>query len=211
MNTGKEILKKVYTAKSKSELMEAYNNWAEEYDKDLDEFGYKAPAETVEYFVKYVNKGTRIIDVGCGTGLVGELLTARGFGNIDGLDYSENMLEVAKTKNIYKELIHADLSKKLNLSNNLYDALICVGTFTYGHVQKEAFESLAQIVKPGGHIIFTVREGAYDDLCYRDKMVEMEVRKIWELKEMVDAVYFTDDNISCKICVYENKTMSKII
>ncbi|WP_022849664.1 class I SAM-dependent DNA methyltransferase [Limisalsivibrio acetivorans] len=203
MNTEKSILKKVYTAKTKEELMEAYNEWAREYDGDLEEFGYQAPVESVNTFLKYVDSDAKVIDVGCGTGLVGSLLCKNGFCGIHGLDYSKDMLEVAGEKDIYDNLFHADLTMPLDLKEKAYDALICVGTFTYGHVESDAFERILSLVKPGGHIVFTVREGAYDDLNYREKMVEMEAKKLWELKEMTDAVYFSGENVSCKLCTYE--------
>ena len=53
------------------------------------------------------DKNARILDVGAGTGLVGEYLKKRGFCNLDALEPSLGMLEVAKTKNVYKNL-HSD-------------------------------------------------------------------------------------------------------
>jgi len=43
-----------------------------------------------------------VLDLGCGTGLVGQHLNERGFGNISGVDVSGNMLEEAAAKNVYK-------------------------------------------------------------------------------------------------------------
>ncbi|PLX68567.1 MAG: class I SAM-dependent methyltransferase [Denitrovibrio sp.] len=202
MNTNKEILKKVYSAETTEELMEAYGAWAKGYDADLADFGYRAPSESVNLFMKYVPAEAKVIDVGCGTGQVGILLAEQNFADIDGMDYSKEMLEVAGEKSVYAELFHTDITKPLNVKARKYDALICVGTFTYGHVAGDAFERLANIVKSGGYIVFTVREGAYDELNYRDKMVQMEYNKIWELKELVDAVYFKEEEIGCKIAVY---------
>jgi len=203
MNTDKEILKKVYTAKTKSELMSAYDEWAGDYEKDLDDFGYRAPLESVGRFLKYVPASAEIMDAGCGTGLVGYLLSENGCENISGLDYSEKMLTEAHKKNIYKELFHADLTRDIDIQPDSYDALICVGTFTYGHVHSDAFDRIADIVKPGGYIVFTVREGAYEELEYRKKMVQMEYDGVWELQELTDAVYFSDDQIHCKLAVYK--------
>ncbi|PLX70166.1 MAG: class I SAM-dependent methyltransferase [Denitrovibrio sp.] len=203
MNTDREILKRVYTAKTKEELMDAYNEWAKDYDTDLSEFGYEAPLESVSKFLKYVSPDQNVIDAGCGTGLVGSMLKEHGFRGIHGLDYSVEMLQVAEGKSVYEKLYHADLTLPLEIEADIYDALICVGTFTYGHVSADAFDSLVKIVKPGGHIVFTVREGAYDDMNYRKKMVQMEHDSLWELKELTDAVYFSGEEITCKVCVYK--------
>ena len=64
--------------------------------------------------VKYLaeqnfSKESKIIDFGCGTGLVGVELTKNGFTNIVGIDGSQEMLEVAKSKQmdgkpVYREI-----------------------------------------------------------------------------------------------------------
>ena len=49
----------------------------------------------------------KIIDAGAGTGLAGEELFKLGYTNIDALDISQEMLNEAKKKNVYKKLICA--------------------------------------------------------------------------------------------------------
>ena len=44
----------------------------------------------------------RILDVGCGTGLVGSELHKIGYRDLDGLDASPEMLKIAAEKNIFK-------------------------------------------------------------------------------------------------------------
>jgi predicted TPR repeat methyltransferase len=41
------------------------------------------------------------LDLGCGTGLVGEYLAKIGYTNIDGVDASEGMIRLANAKNVY--------------------------------------------------------------------------------------------------------------
>jgi len=59
-----------------------------------------------------VNKEAKIVDVGSGTGFVGDNLKVRGFTNVDALEPSEGMVEVSKRKGVYKshfvEPINAD-------------------------------------------------------------------------------------------------------
>ena len=50
------------------------------------------------------NKNASILDVACGTGFVGESLNRKGFNNLYGLEPSEGMVTVAKSKNIYKKI-----------------------------------------------------------------------------------------------------------
>ncbi|WP_029896901.1 class I SAM-dependent DNA methyltransferase [Desulfohalovibrio reitneri] len=204
MNTDKEVLKKVYTAENHEDLMDAYKDWAKDYDNDtVGEFGYVAPKAAAESMLRYLDdRSARILDAGCGTGLVAEVLKPLGFTNIDALDYSAEMLEEAEKKGVYRECMQVDMSKPMDIADNAYDALICVGTFTYGHVTPEAFEEVIRVVKPGGIVTFTVREGAYDEHDYRPKMLQLECDGKWELQEMRDETYFEKENVSCKVCTY---------
>lgn len=72
--------------------------------KDLNETVYRGPriaADLCEIFVS--DKTAKILDVGCGTGLVGLHLAHRGFEFIDGLEPSENMVSIARSKNVYNK------------------------------------------------------------------------------------------------------------
>ena len=136
MHNRKEIHDRVLNASTKEELMLAYHEWAEHYDQDLiDELSYVAPLEASRLLKSHVGQSTnRILDAGCGTGLVGECLREFGFTNIDGLDYSTSMLKKAEEKRVYSNLIQADLTASLDIADDYYDAAICVGTFTCGHI-----------------------------------------------------------------------------
>ena len=61
---------------------------AEQLTGKLEEFGFK--------------KDISVLDLGCGSGLVGEQLHKRGYQNIDGLDLSEEFLEEAQKKGVYR-------------------------------------------------------------------------------------------------------------
>lgn len=199
-----KVLDKVYTAENHQDLMDAYKDWATDYEDDtVKKFGYVAHKVSAQALNKFMpEKDTTILDAGCGTGLVGECLDEMGYESIDALDYSKEMLECAKSKGVYNEFYHADLSKTLSMEDNSYDAVICVGTFTYAHVGPQGFDELIRITKPGGKICFTVRDGAFEDLDYRSYMVELEKRGDWELLEMSDAPYLAKEEVNCKLCTY---------
>lgn len=205
MISEKQTLNKVYTAKNHEELMDAYKDWAENYDTDtVEEFGYVAHICSARELDRVLpNKGAEILDAGCGTGLVGEVLSQMGYTKIDALDYSKEMLDEAEKKGIYRDHMQADLSKPLDIKSKQYDAVICVGTFTYGHVEANAFDELIRITKPDGLVCFTIREGAYKDYGYRERMIDLERIEAWELISMVDAAYLTKENVTCKLCTYK--------
>ena len=199
-------LDKVYTAQNHEELMEAYKTWASDYDADVvDTFGYVAHIVSAQALDRAL-KGRRdvtVLDAGSGTGLVGEELHKLGYTTMDALDYSPDMLEEAEKKKLYRVYIQADMSQPLELDDNSYDAVVCSGTFTYGHVKANAFDELVRVTRPGGVICFTVREGAYSDYGYRRRMVDLEHQQSWELLSMYDTDYLKNEGTMCKICSYQ--------
>ena len=151
----------IYKLKTSEELLKYYQDWADnnKYNKDMVDWNYTAPQETVSVLSKYaLNKNLRILDAGCGTGLVGIELKKYGYSNIEGVDFSQSMLDLVP-QGIYKKIEKIDLNKPLKFKDNIYDVLMCVGTFTYGHVKPKALDELIRITRNGGLICFTINEG----------------------------------------------------
>jgi predicted TPR repeat methyltransferase len=205
MADRKEIHDRVLNASTTEELAKAYNEWADNYDQDLiDEMGYVAPLIATQLFSDNVeDRSTIILDAGCGTGLVGEHLRRHGYKNIEGLDYSRAMLEKAGQKEIYQKLTQGDLTETLDIASNTFDAVISVGTFTCGHVGPEAFDELLRIVKPGGHICFTVRDQAWEEDSYLDKIGALQRDGAWTMLTESTADYIKSDGSNCRICLYQ--------
>lgn len=205
MISDNQTLDKVYTAENHEELMDAYKDWATQYDDDtVGKFGYVAHAATGKALHRALDEPRAcVLDAGCGTGLVGEVLRGMGYKRLDALDYSQEMLDEAEKKGLYRRLLHADLSKPLDIADNQYDAVACAGTFTYGHVGAEGFDELVRITRPEGIVCFTIRQGAYEDHGYRRHMIDLERRDAWELLEMVDTDYLVNEGVSCKLCTYK--------
>lgn len=199
-----QVLDKVYTADNHEDLMDAYKDWATDYDGDtVEKFGYVAHEVSARALQKFMpDTNGNILDAGCGTGLVADVLHQMGYTTMDALDYSQEMLDIAQEKGIYKNYYHADLSKPLNFDDDTYDAVICVGTFTYGHVGPKGFDELIRITKPGGRICFTIRDGAFEDYGFRKHMVQLEQDGAWELLEMTDSPYLAKEGVNCKLCTY---------
>ena len=71
----------IYKLKAGKEVEDYYDEWTVEnkYDKDMVDWKYSGPQETVDIFKKHVlNKDIKILDAGCGTGLVGIELKKMG-------------------------------------------------------------------------------------------------------------------------------------
>ncbi|CAH1257805.1 WBSCR27 [Branchiostoma lanceolatum] len=143
------------------ESQDFYKTWAATYDKDLQRAEYNAPLATANLLLKHFGGKTdvRILDVAAGTGLSGEALQEVGFRSIDALDPSDDMLALAKKKNVYGRLIKNFLgTNRLDIEDGEYDAIVMVGGMAEGHVKCDCLEELIRVVKPGGFVVICMRE-----------------------------------------------------
>jgi predicted TPR repeat methyltransferase len=166
---GSPRLARAYALSGPEEARTLYDEWAESYDDDLAEEsqGYVAPEVAAEVVVGAAGVDGEILDAGCGTGLVGVALAARGARHIDGVDLSPGMLAKAKETGVYRRLAPADLSRPLPVSADAYDVVVCVGTLTHGHVGPGAFGEFVRLARPGGTIVATVLDDIWDSGGYR--------------------------------------------
>jgi len=187
---------------NEGELITVYQKWAALYDKDNDDLlGTVSQPTAVQIFQEYVkDKKLKIVDVGCGTGLVGQELEKSGFINFDGIDISQEMIDIAYSRG-YKALFLGNLNESLPFKSKSYDAALCVGVFTHGHVGSDRLIELARIVKSGGIICFTVNEGVYDSYGFDSKIKSLESTNIWKILEIRKSDYMTKKNVKGIYCV----------
>jgi len=179
----------VYSSTSEQELEERYDQWADEYDNDLDqEFGWVSPRVASEALFRHVPKEGTILDAGAGTGLVGEVLSEMGYGNLVAMDLSLGMLEEARKKGVYREYHKMTLGENLGFEDGAFDAVISVGVFTVGHAPANSFDELVRITKPGGYIVFSLRPDIYETAGFKEKQDELSSAGKWTLSG-VSALY----------------------
>ena len=148
----------VYSSTTNDELAERYDQWAREYDDDLENtFVWLAPLRGAETLAEHVAKDARILDAGAGTGLVGVELQRLGYGDICAMDLSEGMLDEARSKGCYNDFRQMALGDHLDFDSDAYDAVISIGVFTPGHAPPNSFVELCRVTRPGGHIVFSMR------------------------------------------------------
>lgn len=174
----------VFLTSTPEELAAQYDKWSSSYEDDL--LGHAGPAEAVEQFVSFVPRTARILDAGCGTGMVGQLLAAQGYEQIEGLDLSTGMLQEAQKKGCYQALHQQALGEPLDFADNCFDAVVVVGVFVMAHARSHSFDELIRITKPGGHIIFTLRPEFYINTDFKPKMDALVAEEHWRLVHVTE-------------------------
>jgi predicted TPR repeat methyltransferase len=180
-----DALNQVYAARTETELAGAYAAWSNGYDRETAALGYCLPFVIAAWVARHVPVDAGVLlDAGCGTGLSGPYLAALGYRDIDGLDMSPEMLALARGRGVYRNLIEAALGGRLPIEGATYAAVFSAGVFTEGHAPASSLDDLVRIVRPGGHMIFTVRDSVLEQGGFRAKLAELEKAGCWtEIEE----------------------------
>lgn len=165
-------LESAYALNSPEDAKRLYAAWAETYDSDFGAAqGYLSPREVVRAFASEGGVGP-VLDVGAGTGLVGEGLAAIGIGPVDALDLSPDMLKVAANKGVYRDLVTADVTQPLNLTG--YRGIVSAGTFTLGHVGPEGIPPLLNIADVGCLFVISVNAKHFVSAGFEALLAEID-------------------------------------
>jgi predicted TPR repeat methyltransferase len=168
-----------YSLKSPEDNQKLYAKWADTYESDfVENQGYEHPRVIAEIFHSKVPEVNSVIDIGTGTGLVGfNLSNIRNGINIDGVDISKEMLDVARKKGIYRNLYIRDLTKAVSGTEAPYDALICIGIFTHGHLSPSALDNLLPLVKSNGFLVIGINSKYFKSENFSKKFHELTSSK----------------------------------
>jgi SAM-dependent methyltransferase len=101
----------------------------------------------------HVTSGTRLLDAGCGAGLLALLARLRG-AEVAGLDASPALLEVARERLPGANLREGDL-ESLPFPDGSFDAVTAVNSIFYATDINGAMRELVRVARPGGRVVVT--------------------------------------------------------
>jgi predicted TPR repeat methyltransferase len=143
---------------------EVFDSFAKSFDAKLQSLDYCAPqlvGEAVGGLFQLANKSLAVLDAGCGTGLCGPWLIPYA-QRLVGVDLSQAMLERAAQRDIYHELVKADLVAFLQSQEPVFDLVASADTFCYFGRLDQAFQGAANALRADGVLCFTVE--AHEDV-----------------------------------------------
>lgn len=161
-----EHLERAYSLRTPEDSVALYRDWAGTYDETFArEHGYVAPREVALAFLGEAGRqkdsqAGPVLDIGAGTGLVGAELRDLV---VDAIDISQEMLDVAGSKGLYRNRICADLTGSLDIPDASYGGFVSSGTFTHGHVGPACLPELMRIARPGALFVLGIRPEAFDE------------------------------------------------
>jgi predicted TPR repeat methyltransferase len=143
----------------------SFDGFAESFERKLEQLSYRAPA-----LVGAALDGTRrpktadldVLDAGCGTGLCGRFIKPYA-RRLVGVDLSSGMLEKARQKELYDELVKAELTQFLRDHAASYDVIVSADTLVYFGALEEVAVAASGALRKGGTLVFTVEALAAPD------------------------------------------------
>ena len=134
-----------------------FNAYAHKFDQSLVvDLSYDIPEVIMKLALEKHGGGSlgSILDLGCGTGLTGEKIRPH-FTNLEGIDLSRKMLEIAKSRNVYDKLEHIDIVEYLSNAELDFDYFIATDVFIYVGDLSEVFRLIKVRNKKPGKLIFS--------------------------------------------------------
>jgi len=179
-------LRAAYSLQTPDDNRRLYAEWADNYDETfVAATGYVYHQQVAQIFsaaaAAVASPAGPVLDVGCGTGLVGVALAAQlkdGVTAVDGVDISPEMLEQAATTGVYRRLFEADLTVGIDIGDSTYAGLVSAGTFTHGHLSADPLSELIRVGRPGAVAVIGVNAAHWEDHGFADWFEDAAARSV---------------------------------
>ncbi len=135
-----------------------FDSFAENFESRLGKLEYRVPELIGAWVRESLGKpqaGLAVLDGGCGTGLCAPLLKPYA-ARLTGADLSSAMLVKARARNLYDELVEAELTAYLAEHPETWDLIVFADTLCYFGDLEEIIGLTAQALRHAGNVVFSV-------------------------------------------------------
>jgi predicted TPR repeat methyltransferase len=135
-----------------------FDMYADTFDRDLiDNLNYQSPRLLAQIIARTVPADAclDILDIGCGTGLMGQGLRALK-RTLTGVDLSPQMLDAARRRGIYDRLIKSDIVAFLSTLTDQFDLIVSTDVFIYIGDLSGVFAGVRRALRSDGLFCFSV-------------------------------------------------------
>jgi len=175
--------------------IEQFDKWAVKYDSDYWMFYFRAAYKRILDVSKlFIKNNSNILDIGCGTGSFEKMLSENiNYREIYGLDVSEEMLKIARYKNINKNInfINCDISQ-FDFNSNYFDAVFSLNSFHHFPNQDLVINKIYDLLKVNGNFIFL-------DLVKDNFLKNIWIGIVKKLCNEENVDFYSTDNLLSKL------------
>lgn len=166
-----------------------YAEFAPQYNDLMVKWDYDLPSQTAEYVKTYGGSDSQgpVLDVGCGTGLVGKALAEVGYTHISGIDISPDMLNVAQETQSYRTLLQHDLIRfPYPFEDNSFPIITAIGVLSTFDNIESILRECCRMAMPDGCLIFTLRKDPLIQFDYPSQIKKLEQENLMTCIEVSD-------------------------
>ena len=152
------------------EVENAYDDVSELYDEFMNYMGWSLPSQIIRTLENHISGSPLVLDVGCGTGLLGSEIQKRNLISLNalhGIDISPQNIKTIEEKSrhsIYQTLHTSDICG-MPIADSTFD--ICISCGVLGIAPAASLSEMQRVTKSGGLLIFSLWGGARDAPYYR--------------------------------------------
>lgn len=160
------------SAMSPAYVAALFDDYAPRFDAHLTgTLGYRGPQDIVALLSCIGQRSfTRVLDVGCGTGLMGEALAGMA-RRIEGCDLSPAMVELARRRGCYADVALLDGAAFLAAQQaGSADLVTAADVLVYVGDPRPLLSAAAGVLQPGGHVALTLQTGPAEGLMLGEDM-----------------------------------------
>lgn len=134
-----------------------FDRFAPAFDQNMMALKYHAPQLVLDEAAKCFEpkRAMAVLDAGCGTGLCGPML-APFARKLVGIDLSSAMVDLAAKRDVYDELVVAELTAYLKSNPDAFDLIVSADTLVYFGALDELMADTSRALRKAGVLVFTV-------------------------------------------------------
>ena len=148
-----------------------FNSLSGKFDAHLKELGYQGPERLLSLLQKIEiteRKFNRLLDVGCGTGAVGQIFHTQT-EYVLGIDIADKMLEHCRKTEFYNQLECTDIFE-LDKIHTDFDLVVAADVFPYLGDLNPVIKAIGERMIAGGYLLFTTERDQKSDRYFVDKL-----------------------------------------
>jgi predicted TPR repeat methyltransferase len=184
-------------------ISSVYDQHSEDYDQHMvGTLKYRIPEFLFDTIMRFIpSRNLDILDLGCGTGLLGARVhpLAR---TLTGVDISSKMLEIARQREIYDDLVCGELIEVLQTQTQEFDLTVAADVLVYFGDLSMVFREVRGRLRAGGLFGFSVEASEEQDFVLRVTL--RYAHSATYLREVSQNHGFVLESIESKVLRYEN-------
>lgn len=184
-----------------NEIAEYFNGRADDWEKN---FNNPSPVQGAVAAMVGIGEGSRVLDLGCGTGIMAPIYLGLGVSEVVALDLAPRMIEIAQSKYAEESTLNFRCCDVLEFEDEeRFDAVVIYNAYPHFLDKQALAQKVASLLVPGGHFVVAHSMSrahmnehhsnvpCHVTTCLRTPRAEsMEWEQWFDIDSMVDSVGF---------------------